>query len=93
VVKNFSEESVMSRGKSKRGAAEPLYPWSIWLSRGTLRLIRGRDYHCLPHGMSQQYRNKVSLLNKNNQTKISVSIRIDGDVLTIVNSRDGKKSA
>lgn len=47
------------------------YPWEKWFaSRRTVRLTRGIDFDCLPHGMAQQIRNEAKHRNKN----VSISI-------------------
>ncbi len=58
---------------------KPKYPWDNWFSRKQLRLVRGRDYTCMPHSMAQQIRNKATVVDK------SVSIRIENEVLIVTN--------
>ena len=53
-----------------------LYPWDEWFKKAAKRpveLVRGEDFHCQPHGLAQQIRNKASSLG------VSARVRIDGD--------------
>ena len=55
------------------------YPWPQWLKRQkpALELKKGRDYHCQPHSMAQQFRNAA------HRHKKRVSIKIDGGTITV----------
>jgi hypothetical protein len=56
------------------------YPWHRWLSRqNRLTLVHGKDFGCQPHSMAQQCRNAALQLG------VQLSIRINGDTLTIIN--------
>lgn len=53
------------------------YPWDKWLSKRSLRLVRGRHYNCMPHSMGVQVRNAAAMRG------IHVSVKIAEDILII----------
>ena len=53
------------------------YPWEVWFSKKKVRLIRGRDYHCMSHSMSVQIRAAAPNFQK------AVSVEIDEEGLTV----------
>ena len=53
------------------------YPWNKWFQRKRFRLIRGRDYHCMPHSMSVQIRNAAIQRG----VRVRVQIMMDGTIL------------
>ncbi len=55
----------------------PRYPWNRWLKRKRFRLVRGKDFACMPHSMAVQVRNAAA------KQSIRVSVTIDENILSI----------
>lgn len=60
------------------------YPWAEWFAQGTVALIRGVDFDCLPHGMAQAARNAASRMGYS----VRIEIGEDAIVVTAVLKRD-----
>jgi hypothetical protein len=54
------------------------YPWDKWFSKPSFKLVSGQDFTCMIHSMIVQIRNVASSRGE------SVSIKVDGDTITVV---------
>lgn len=81
--------------KKKRKVTEPLYPWAKWMSQSFHTLLYGKHFHCMPHGMAQQYRNAVLRFNegKADKDKITAHIIVSEEKLEITHKPFRRKKA
>jgi hypothetical protein len=58
-----------------RGRKISRYPWKVWFKKKILKLLRGKDYECMDHGMHSN----VVQAAKRHGVKVSLSVG-DGSV-------------
>jgi hypothetical protein len=60
------------------------YAWKTWFEKGKFKLVRGKDYTCQDHGVSQQCRNWAS------ENGYKVSIQTGEGWITVIATKAKK---
>jgi hypothetical protein len=59
------------------------YPWAEWFKKKRFKLVKGKDFDGMTHGMAAMVRNAACRL----RLSVNVSLKENGVVFVVVNGR------